>query len=42
MIYLDQSNSADVPVSALLSLIEITVQPLLFSLIVTFQRKKKI
>jgi hypothetical protein len=41
MIYLDASNSVDVPVSALLSLIEIMVQPLLFSVIVTFQRDKK-
>ena len=41
MIYLDLSNSVDVPASALLSFLEITLQPLLFSIIVTFQRKKK-
>lgn len=41
MIYLDLSNYEDVPVSSLLSLLEITLQPLLFSIIVTFQRKKK-
>ncbi len=41
MIYLDLSNSADVPVNTLLSLLEITLQPLLFSLIVTFQRKNE-
>ena len=35
-IYLDPSNSYDVPVSGLLSLFEITVQPLLFSIIVTY------
>lgn len=39
MIYLDLSKSADVPVNTLLSLLEITLQPLLFSLIVTFQIK---
>ncbi|MDR0491905.1 MAG: hypothetical protein LBH28_11745 [Oscillospiraceae bacterium] len=42
MIYLDLSNFEDVPVSGLLSFIEITLQPLLFSLIVTYQRKKRV
>jgi len=41
MIYLDLSNFEDVPANSLLSFLEITVQPLLFSIIVTFQRKKK-
>ena len=41
MIYLDLSSYKDVPISGLLSLLEITMQPLLFSVIVTFQRKKK-
>jgi len=41
MIFLDLSNFEDVPVSGLLSLVEIALQPLLFSVIVTFQRKKK-
>jgi hypothetical protein len=40
MIYLDTSSFEGVPVSGLASLFEITVQPLLFSLIVTFRRKK--
>ena len=41
MIYLDLSKYGGVPVNGLLSFLEITVQPLLFSIIVTFQRKKK-
>ena len=41
MIYLDLTTYNDVPVNSLLSLVEITLQPLLFSIIVTFQRKEK-
>jgi len=40
MIYLDLAQFEYVPVSGLFSLLEITVQPLLFSIIVTYQRKK--
>ena len=40
IIYL--APSEDIPTSGLLSLFEITLQPLLFSIIVTFQRKKKV
>ena len=42
LIYLDLSASNDVPVNGLLSLLEITMQPLLFSIIITYQSKKKL
>ena len=38
MIYLNLAQYEGTPTSALLSLLEVTLQPLLFSLIVTFQR----
>ena len=41
MIYLDMSSFEGVPVNSMLSLLEVTMQPLLFSLIVTYQGKKK-
>ena len=41
MLFLDPSRFGDVPVNGLLSFAEILVQPLLFSIIVTFQGRKK-
>jgi hypothetical protein len=40
-IYLDLVQYESAPASGMLSLLEITLQPLLFSLIVTYQRKKE-
>jgi hypothetical protein len=39
-IYLDNSHLEDVPLRMNLSILEVLVQPLLFSIIVTYQRKK--
>jgi ABC-type branched-subunit amino acid transport system permease subunit len=41
-IYLDSTRFADMPPIMNLSILEVLVQPLLFSVIVTFQRKKKV
>ena len=41
LIYLDTSGYADIPVNGLMSLLEITIQPLLFSITVACRRKKK-
>lgn len=40
MLYLDLTRFGDVPAHMNLSIIEVLAQPLLFSIIVTFQRKK--
>ena len=42
MIFLDPTSFEGVPASSLLSFLEITMQPLLFSIIVTFKRKKTV
>ena len=41
LIYLDATRLEGMPGNALLSMLEVLIQPLLFSLIVTFQRKNK-